>query len=117
MRPIRLTLHAFGPYGGEELVDFSALSQRGLFLITGDTGAGKTTLFDAIVFALYGKASGSGRETEHFRSDYAAPHSVCSVDFTFALGEKQYSVSRRPRQFRASSRKNGQKCSYRQRLF
>ena len=107
MRPIRLTLHSFGPYGEEEQVDFSALSQRGLFLITGDTGAGKTTLFDAIVFALYGKASGSGRETEHFRSDYAAPHSVCSVDFTFALGEKQYSVSRRPRQLRASNRKNG----------
>ena len=108
MRPLLLTLHSFGPYGGSESVDFTALSQRGLFLITGNTGAGKTTIFDAIVFALYGKASGSGRETEFFRSDYASPDSVCSVDFTFAIGEQQYSVSRRPRQTRRSLRKNGQ---------
>lgn len=108
MRPLLLTLHSFGPYGESESVDFSALSERGLFLITGNTGAGKTTIFDAIVFALYGKASGSGRETEFFRSDYAAPDSVCSVDFTFAIGEQQYSVSRRPRQTRLSLRKNGQ---------
>ena len=71
MRPLKLTMSAFGPYAGEEIVDFTLLKDKKIFLITGPTGAGKTTIFDAISFAIYGKASGGDRESENFRSDFA----------------------------------------------
>lgn len=96
MRPLSLTLSAFGPYAGETTLDFSRLGESGLYLITGDTGAGKTTLFDAIVYALYGSASGSDREkdTKSFASKYAPADAPSFVDFTFSCHGTEYRVFR-----------------------
>ena len=71
MRPVRLTMSAFGSYSGTEVIDFTQV-QGGLFLITGDTGAGKTTIFDAITYALYDRTSGGARDSNMMRSQYAA---------------------------------------------
>ena len=71
MRPLKLTMSAFGPYAGEVSLDMRKLGNGGIYLICGDTGAGKTTIFDAVCFALYGKASGDIRDKSSFRSKYA----------------------------------------------
>ncbi len=96
MRPIRLKMSAFGPYAGTTVVDFEKLGENGLYLITGDTGAGKTTLFDAITFALYGMASGDNREPAMFRSKYADPETPTEVELVFSYAGKVYTVKRNP---------------------
>jgi len=95
MRPIFLEMCAFGPYAGVETVDFSAIGS-GLYLITGDTGAGKTTIFDAVTFALYGQASGETRSPSTLRSDYASAAVKTYVRLDFECGGKTYSVRRSP---------------------
>ena len=107
MRPLCLKLSAFGPYAGETVVDFEKFGQRGLYLITGDTGAGKTTIFDAITFALYGAASGENREVTMLRSEYAAPTTPTYVELRFAYGDKEYTVRRNPEYERAKTRGEG----------
>ena len=97
MKPIKLKISAFGPYAGEvPEIRFDQFEERGLFLISGDTGAGKTTIFDAICFALYGSASGRYRDTKNLRSEYAGPECESYVDFYFSHQGKNYHVLRKP---------------------
>lgn len=107
MRPLCLTMTAFGPYATEQVVDFTVLNGRNLFLITGPTGAGKTTIFDAICFALYGKASGRDRDGESLRSHFAAADATTSVELEFSLAGHRYRVKREPRQWKKKSRGEG----------
>ncbi len=93
MRPVKLSMTAFGPYAEKTVIDFRELKQ-GVYLITGDTGAGKTTIFDAIVFALYGEGSGSGRNSEMFHSDYVDKFTDTEVELEFLCRDKLYRVVR-----------------------
>ncbi len=96
MRPVQLTICGFGPYADVQTLDFEKLGQNGLYLITGDTGAGKTTIFDAITYALFGAASGSNRTADMLRSSYAKPETPTYVELTFTYDGKQYTVRRNP---------------------
>ena len=96
MRPIKLTMSAFGPYISVETIEFSKLGKSGLYLITGDTGAGKTTIFDAVTFALYGEASGSMRDSTMLRSKYADNSTDTFVELTFECKGKLYKIKRTP---------------------
>ena len=107
MRPVKLVISAFGPYAGRTEVPMDALGERGLYLITGDTGAGKTTIFDAITFALYGEASGTNREPSMLRSKYAGDATPTEVELTFAHGGKTYRIRRNPEYERPARRGGG----------
>ena len=88
MKPLRLTLSAFGPYAGETVIDFTQFGGQGLFLVTGDTGAGKTTIFDGITFALYGETSGGIREASMLRSKYAKSETPTYAEYVFEYKDK-----------------------------
>ncbi len=105
MKPIKLTMSAFGSYADTTVVDFSDVD-HGIFLITGDTGAGKTTIFDAIVYALYDRASGGAREASDMRSQYANSDTATYVEFVFAYGNECYTIRRNPRYTRLSKRRD-----------
>lgn len=107
MRPLALRMQAFGPYAGEQSLDFDDLKGRRFFLIHGPTGSGKTTILDAMVFALYGDTSGSERQVTDLRSDHADSHRPTEVTFDFALGADHYRVWRRPAQERPKLRGDG----------
>lgn len=95
MKPIRLSMTAFGPYRDMEIIDFTLLEDRRLFVICGNTGAGKTTIFDAICFALYGMASGEDRsEPRMLRSHFADDEVYTSVDYHFSVGKRTYRIYR-----------------------
>ncbi len=107
MKPKKLILSGWGPYKGLEEVDFSKLEDRGIFLITGATGAGKTTIFDAIAYALYGNLSGSMREKNSVRSDFAGEDTATFVDFLMQHGGKEYRIVRNPEYMRRKKKRAG----------
>lgn len=107
MRPLKLKLSAFGPYKGVTDIDMEKLGESGLYLITGDTGAGKTTIFDAITFALFGEASGENRTAGMLRSKYAEPETPTEVEMRFRYRGQDYTVKRNPEYERPAKRGGG----------
>jgi len=107
MRPTKLTISAFGPYAGQVALDLDKLGSEGLYVICGDTGAGKTTIFDAITFALFGKASGKNIRPEMFRSKYAKPETPTFVELSFRYRDEDYTVRRNPDYERPKTRGTG----------
>lgn len=107
MKPLKLTLSAFGPYADEVMIDFTQFGGQGLFLVTGDTGAGKTTIFDGITFALYGETSGGVREVSMLRSKYAKPETPTFAEFVFEYKSVVYTVKRSPDYERPKARGTG----------
>lgn len=107
MRPKKLVMSAFGPYAKEEVIDFSLLNGKNIFLITGTTGAGKTTIFDAISYALFGEASGSSRENESLRSDFADINRLTYVELDFELKGETYHIRRVPQQMKPKVKGEG----------
>ncbi len=107
MKPSKLIISAFGPYADKVEIDFSVFEERGLFLISGDTGSGKTTIFDAICFACYGKASSDRRDTKSLRSEYAKNGTDSFVDFYFSHQGQDYHIYRTPQYERAKLRGEG----------
>ena len=107
MRPLKLVMSAFGPYAGQTVIDFSKLGEQGLYLITGDTGAGKTVIFDAVSYALYGQTSGGVRDANMLRSQYANDDTPTFVELEFSFRGKCYRVKRNPEYRRPAKRGTG----------
>lgn len=107
MRPVRLTMSAFGPYAGRVTLELDKLGEHGIYLICGDTGAGKTTIFDAITYALYGEASGMDRDAKMFRSKYADPKTPTFVELEFICRGELYKIQRSPEYMRPKLRSEG----------
>ncbi|MBF2536477.1 AAA family ATPase [Listeria marthii] len=107
MRPIKLTMQAFGAYAKKEVIDFEKLGTEQIFVISGKTGAGKSTIFDAISFAIFGKANTFDRESFSMRSHFATDKEVTEVTLVFRLKDKIYQISRIPQQEIAKQRGNG----------
>ncbi|UOR12523.1 AAA family ATPase [Halobacillus amylolyticus] len=107
MKALTLTMNAFGPYKKKQVIDFTELGEESIFLITGPTGAGKTTIFDAMCFALYGRASGTDRDQDTLRSHFSEPNETTYVNFHFRLRGKEYRVVRMPKQVRKKERGEG----------
>lgn len=105
MKPLKIIMSAFGPYKKATTLDFNLLGNQGLFLITGDTGAGKTTIFDAISFALFGETSTTTRTVDTLRSDFASPDTKTYIELTFLHKNKIYTITRNPKYERP--KKNG----------
>lgn len=98
MRPLKLVMNAFGPYKDKVAIDFTKFNQKTLFLVSGPTGAGKTTIFDAIAYALYDDASGTSRGKDSFKSQFASDEVLCFVELEFELAGKKYYIKRTPAQ-------------------
>ena len=107
MRPLLLKMSAFGPYAGNTVIEFDKLGDKGLYLICGDTGAGKTTIFDAICYALFGEASGRLRDVSMLRSKYADDLTPTEVELLFMHNDKEYRIVRNPEYYRPSKRGEG----------
>ncbi|MCR5404397.1 MAG: SMC family ATPase [Butyrivibrio sp.] len=108
MRPLSLRISAFGPYSGNVVIPMEKLGDKGLYLITGDTGAGKTTIFDAICFALFGEASGQSRDASMLRSKYALPETPTEVELSFSHMGNTYTVKRNPEYMRPAKKGGGE---------
>lgn len=104
MKPLLMTLCGWGPYKNQVTIDFTKMDQNGLFLVTGPTGAGKTTIFDGIMYALYGRVSGDVREKESVRSDFCAPEDLTYVNLTFCHRDISYEINRNPKYMRPKKR-------------
>lgn len=107
MKPIKLTIQAFGPYAETETIDFTELGNRTMFVISGKTGSGKTTIFDAISYAIYGKASGEDRNGPELRSQFASDDTLTEVSLDFSLRGKVYSITRSPQQPKKKEKSEG----------
>jgi len=107
MRPIKLTISAFGPYADTQIIDFRKLNNKNLYLITGPTGAGKTTIFDAISGAIYGESSGEYRTSESLRSHCADDKTITSIELDFEVKGIKYNINRIPKQLKKKSRGDG----------
>ena len=107
MKPLKLTLQAFGPYAGTEIIDFTRLENRTMFVVSGKTGSGKTTIFDGISYAIYGKASGEDRNGSDLRSQFAKDDVLTEVSLDFSLRQKTYRITRSPQQEKRKERGDG----------